>query len=86
MIIFFRQESKKLLRCSCCGQLFHPACLVPPVIDIVTGDWSCHSCKEKTDEYLQARDAYLAELLKRFFLFQQFIFGGFRGSGVVVVF
>ncbi|GLT54089.1 hypothetical protein SLA2020_273180 [Shorea laevis] len=60
------EESKKLLRCSCCGQLFHPACLVPPVIDIVTGDWSCHSCKEKTDEYLQARDAYLAELLKRY--------------------
>jgi hypothetical protein len=79
------QESKKLLRCSCCGQLFHPACLVPPVIDLVTGDWSCHSCKEKTDEYLQARDAYLAELLKRFFHSNSSSLGDLGGSGVVVV-
>uniref|UniRef100_A0A5B6Z3P0 Uncharacterized protein n=1 Tax=Davidia involucrata TaxID=16924 RepID=A0A5B6Z3P0_DAVIN len=34
--------------------------------DAVSGDWSCHSCKEKTDEYLQARHAYVAELLKRY--------------------
>ncbi|XP_042963353.1 protein FORGETTER 1 [Carya illinoinensis] len=60
------EESKTLLQCSCCGQLVHPACLVPPVIDLVTGDWSCHSCKEKTDEYLQARHAYIADLLKRY--------------------
>ncbi|CAK9179677.1 unnamed protein product [Ilex paraguariensis] len=60
------EERKKLLQCSCCGQLVHPACLVPPVIDAVSGDWSCHSCKEKTDEYLQARHAYIAELLKRY--------------------
>ncbi|KAK9269142.1 hypothetical protein L1049_000911 [Liquidambar formosana] len=60
------EERKKLLHCSCCGQLVHPSCLVPPMIDIVSEDWSCHSCKEKTDEYLQARHAYLAELLKRY--------------------
>ncbi|KAA8523387.1 hypothetical protein F0562_009809 [Nyssa sinensis] len=60
------EERKKLLQCSCCGQLVHPACLVPPMIDAVSGDWSCHSCKEKTDEYLQARHAYVAELLKRY--------------------
>lgn len=35
-------------------------------MEIVNGDWSCHSCKEKTEEYLQARHAYLTELLKRF--------------------
>ncbi|XP_059661911.1 protein FORGETTER 1 isoform X2 [Cornus florida] len=60
------EERKKLLQCSCCRQLVHAACLVPPVVDAVSGDWSCHSCKEKTDEYLQARHAYLAELLKRY--------------------
>ncbi|KAK2972068.1 hypothetical protein RJ640_005088, partial [Escallonia rubra] len=59
-------ERKKLLQCSCCAQLLHPACLVPPVMDAVSADWSCHSCKEKTDEYLQARHAYVAELLKRY--------------------
>lgn len=60
------EDRKKLLQCSCCSQLFHPACLVPPVMEIVIGDWSCHSCKEKTEEYLQARHAYLTELLKRY--------------------
>ncbi|XP_030965429.1 protein FORGETTER 1 isoform X1 [Quercus lobata] len=60
------EDRKKLLQCSCCSQLFHPACLVPPVTEIVIGDWSCHSCKEKTEEYLQARHAYLTELLKRY--------------------
>ncbi|KAI8553226.1 hypothetical protein RHMOL_Rhmol06G0327600 [Rhododendron molle] len=60
------EERKKLLKCSCCGQLVHPACLVPPVVDAVAVDWSCHSCKEKTDEYLHAKQAYVAELLKRY--------------------
>ncbi|KAL2473580.1 RING/FYVE/PHD zinc finger superfamily protein [Forsythia ovata] len=60
------EERKKLLQCSCCGQLVHPACLVPPVVEVVPEDWSCHSCKEKTEEYLQARRAYVAELLKRY--------------------
>ncbi|XP_065854274.1 protein FORGETTER 1 [Euphorbia lathyris] len=60
------EDRKKLLRCSCCGQLFHPACLIPPVTDLVAEDWSCYSCKEKTEEFLQARQAYLAELLKRY--------------------
>lgn len=60
------EDRKTLLQCSCCSQLFHPTCLVPPVMEIVTGDWSCHSCKEKTEEYLQARHAYITELLKRF--------------------
>ncbi|KAJ7949025.1 protein strawberry notch-like [Quillaja saponaria] len=60
------EERKKLLHCNCCGQLVHPACLVPPMSDLVLEDWSCHSCKEKTDEYLQARHAYLTELQKRY--------------------
>nr|XP_043628033.1 protein FORGETTER 1 isoform X2 [Erigeron canadensis] len=59
-------ERKKLLQCSCCGQLVHPACVVPPEMDAVSSDWSCHSCKEKTEEYLQARHIYLAELLRRY--------------------
>ncbi|XP_010260806.1 PREDICTED: protein strawberry notch [Nelumbo nucifera] len=60
------EERKKLLQCSCCGQLVHSSCLVPPLTDLVPEDWSCHSCKEKTDEYLQARHVYLTELLKRY--------------------
>ncbi|KAK9077668.1 hypothetical protein SSX86_006005 [Deinandra increscens subsp. villosa] len=59
-------ERKKLLQCSCCGQLVHPACVVPPETDVISSNWSCHSCKEKTEEYLQARHLYLAELLKRY--------------------
>ncbi|KAL4359884.1 hypothetical protein HN51_020073 [Arachis hypogaea] len=59
-------EKKKLLRCSCCGKLVHSACLVPPIGDIVPEEWSCHLCKEKTDEYLQARQAYILELQKRY--------------------
>lgn len=57
---------KKLLQCSCCGQLVHSGCLVPPITDVIPSDWSCHSCKEKTEEYLQSRHAYLTELLKRY--------------------
>ncbi|XP_011014354.1 PREDICTED: protein strawberry notch isoform X2 [Populus euphratica] len=57
---------KKLLQCSCCGQLVHPSCLVPPVTDVVSEDWSCHSCKEKTEEFLQQQHAYLVELTKRY--------------------
>ncbi|XP_020573250.1 protein FORGETTER 1 [Phalaenopsis equestris] len=60
------EEKKLLLRCSCCRQQVHPACLVPPWMDLIPAEWSCYSCKEKTDEYLQARDAYIAELLKRY--------------------
>ncbi|XP_024977453.1 protein FORGETTER 1 isoform X5 [Cynara cardunculus var. scolymus] len=59
-------ERKKLLQCSCCGQLVHPACVVPPVTDAISANWSCHSCTEKTEEYLQARHIYVAELLRRY--------------------
>ncbi|KAL0306070.1 UNVERIFIED_CONTAM: protein FORGETTER 1 [Sesamum radiatum] len=59
------EERKKLLQCSCCSQLVHPSCLIPPVVEVISGDWSCHSCKEKTEEYLRARQAYYEELLKR---------------------
>lgn len=60
------EDKKKLLRCSCCSRLVHPACLIPPLVDFVPEDWSCYSCKEKTEEYLEARHAYVAELLKRY--------------------
>ncbi|EOY14275.1 RING/FYVE/PHD zinc finger superfamily protein isoform 2, partial [Theobroma cacao] len=60
------EERKKLLQCSCCGKLVHPACLVPPITDLVPEKWSCYSCKEKTDEYMQARRVYIEELLKRY--------------------
>ncbi|XP_057765219.1 protein FORGETTER 1 [Salvia miltiorrhiza] len=59
-------ERKKLLQCSCCSQLVHPACLVPPVVEVTSGDWCCYSCKEKTEEFLRARQAYYEELLKRY--------------------
>lgn len=59
------QESKALLKCSCCGKFVHSACLVPPIGDLVPEEWSCHWCKEKTDEYLQKRQAYIDELQKR---------------------
>ncbi|XP_019432321.1 PREDICTED: protein strawberry notch isoform X2 [Lupinus angustifolius] len=60
------EERKKLLKCSCCGKLVHSACLMPPIGDIVPEEWSCHLCKEKTDEYLIARQAYIEELQKRY--------------------
>ncbi|CAI9784017.1 unnamed protein product [Fraxinus pennsylvanica] len=60
------EERKKLLQCSCCSQLVHPACLVPPVEEAISGEWSCHLCKEKTEEYLRASRAYFEELLKRY--------------------
>ncbi|KAG0494617.1 hypothetical protein HPP92_005611 [Vanilla planifolia] len=60
------EEKKLLLRCSCCRQQVHPACLVPSWVDEIPAEWSCYSCKEKTDEYLHARDAYAAELQKRY--------------------
>ena len=55
-----------MLQCSCCGKLVHSACLMPPIGDVVPEEWSCHLCKEKTDEYLQARQAYIAEIQKRY--------------------
>ncbi|XVF77793.1 hypothetical protein PTKIN_Ptkin14bG0075000 [Pterospermum kingtungense] len=66
MICNSEEERKKLLQCSCCGKLVHPSCLVPPIIDLVPEKWSCYSCKEKTDEYMQARRVYVEELLKRY--------------------
>ncbi|KAK4285614.1 hypothetical protein QN277_002290 [Acacia crassicarpa] len=60
------KESKALLKCSCCGKFVHSACLVPPINDLVPEEWSCHMCKEKTDEYLQKRQAYINELQKRY--------------------
>nr|XP_028958709.1 protein FORGETTER 1 isoform X3 [Malus domestica] len=60
------EERKKLLHCSCCGQLVHAACLIPPVTDEVSVDWSCHSCKEKTEEFLKRRQEYIAVLTKMY--------------------
>ncbi|CAN1263030.1 Protein FORGETTER 1 [Linum perenne] len=59
-------ESKRLIRCSCCGQLVHPSCIVPPIVDFPSEDWSCQSCKEKTEEFLKAKRIYIAELMKRY--------------------
>ncbi|KAK1388247.1 hypothetical protein POM88_016425 [Heracleum sosnowskyi] len=59
-------ERKKLLQCSCCKQLMHPACSVLSVTGSVSADWSCVSCKEKTEEYLQQRRVYLAQKLERY--------------------
>ncbi|CAF2207531.1 unnamed protein product [Brassica napus] len=59
-------ERKKLLHCSECDKLFHPDCVVPPVTDLPSEAWICYSCKEKTEEYIQARRVYIAELQKRY--------------------
>ncbi|KNA16468.1 hypothetical protein SOVF_088760 isoform A [Spinacia oleracea] len=59
------EDRKKLLKCACCGQLAHPSCLDPPVPD-VSEEWTCNSCQQKTDEYLQAQRAYVEELTKRY--------------------
>ncbi|XP_010429815.1 PREDICTED: protein strawberry notch-like [Camelina sativa] len=59
-------ERKKLLHCSECDKLFHPDCVVPPVTDLPSEAWICYSCKEKTEEYIQARRLYIAELQKRY--------------------
>ncbi|CAO2826033.1 unnamed protein product [Amaranthus hypochondriacus] len=59
------EDRKKLLKCACCGQLVHPSCLEPPSTD-VSEDWTCYSCQQKTDEYLQARRVYIEELTKRY--------------------
>ncbi|XP_044468508.1 protein FORGETTER 1 [Mangifera indica] len=60
------EERKKLLQCSCCGQLVHSGCLVPPVMELVPSDWSCHSCKEKTDEFLKKQLEYQTDRLQRY--------------------
>ncbi|KAJ4815925.1 RING/FYVE/PHD zinc finger protein [Rhynchospora pubera] len=60
------EEKTSLLHCSCCGKLVHPNCLVPPWTGPIDDDWSCHSCRDKTDEYFKARDQYVTELSERF--------------------
>ncbi|KMZ66679.1 Strawberry notch-like protein [Zostera marina] len=60
-------ERKKLLCCSCCHKVVHPSCLVPPYsTDILPSDWSCNPCLEQTEEYLQKKRAYIAEISKRY--------------------
>ncbi|CAN6455835.1 unnamed protein product [Victoria cruziana] len=62
----FPEEKKRLLCCSCCGKRVHSSCLVPPLVDLPVEKWSCPSCKEETDDYMQQRQAYLAEISKRY--------------------
>ncbi|XP_021767573.1 protein FORGETTER 1-like isoform X2 [Chenopodium quinoa] len=59
------EDRKKLLKCACCGKLVHPSCLDPPVPD-VSEEWTCNSCHQKTEEFLQAKRAYIEELTKRY--------------------
>lgn len=59
------QEKNLLLYCSVCAARVHPGCLTPPWTETLTDDWSCHSCKEKVENYFKERDAYLTELSKR---------------------
>ncbi|XP_021775202.1 protein FORGETTER 1-like isoform X2 [Chenopodium quinoa] len=59
------EDRKKLLKCACCGKLVHPSCLDPPVPD-VSEEWTCNSCQQKTEEFLQAKRAYIEELTKRY--------------------
>ncbi|KAL8166544.1 hypothetical protein V2J09_008043 [Rumex salicifolius] len=59
-------DRKKMLQCACCSHLFHPACLDQPGLDAAPGEWTCSSCKQKTDEYLEAQRIYVEELTKRY--------------------
>lgn len=59
------EDRKKLLRCACCDQLVHPSCLDPPRTD-VSEEWTCDSCRQKTDEYLQERRVYIEAVTKRY--------------------
>ncbi|RLN03180.1 hypothetical protein C2845_PM13G05560 [Panicum miliaceum] len=60
------EEKSSLLYCSVCAARVHPGCLTPPWTDTLTDDWSCYGCKEKVENYFKERDAYLAELSKRY--------------------
>ncbi|KAJ8425970.1 hypothetical protein Cgig2_009508 [Carnegiea gigantea] len=59
------EDRKKLLRCASCGKLVHPSCLDPPLAGVCE-DWTCNSCKQKTEECLQERRVRLEELTKRY--------------------
>lgn len=60
------EERTKLIRCSCCGLVLHPSCVVAPVVKMASDNWSCYSCTEKTNDYREARRNYLADLMKRY--------------------
>ncbi|WOG97959.1 hypothetical protein DCAR_0417300 [Daucus carota subsp. sativus] len=59
-------ESDKLLQCSRCKQVMHPACLVPPVTGSVSADWSCLLCEGKAEEYLRQKRKSIAQQLERY--------------------
>ncbi|KAH9315300.1 hypothetical protein KI387_023927, partial [Taxus chinensis] len=55
-------SAQELLCCSFCGNLVHSACISPPEIDSLEGNWSCPECKKQAE---QSR-AYNAGLWKRY--------------------
>ncbi|XP_057454431.1 protein FORGETTER 1-like [Lotus japonicus] len=59
------EERENLLQCSSCGKLVHQSCLGSPICDLVLKEWLCHLCKEKTEDYLPGRPAYI-ELKNRY--------------------
>lgn len=65
-ICMIEDATKTVLHCSSCGKSMHAACLVPPEMDLVEGDWSCPMCKKQTEEYIKSHHAYIAELWKRY--------------------
>uniref|UniRef100_A0A0D6R552 PHD-type domain-containing protein n=1 Tax=Araucaria cunninghamii TaxID=56994 RepID=A0A0D6R552_ARACU len=56
------ETAKKMLCCSSCGNLVHPACLSPPEIELPEGNWLCPVCKKYTEETKE----YNAGLWKRY--------------------
>ena len=62
--IFLEQDRRKLLKCTCCGQLVHPSCLEPPTADVFE-EWTCNACEQKTEEYLEEYRVYIEIITKR---------------------
>ncbi|KAJ8432512.1 hypothetical protein Cgig2_001105 [Carnegiea gigantea] len=58
------EDRRKLLKCTCCGQLVHPSCLEPPTADVFE-EWTCNACKQKTEEYLEEHRVYIEIITKR---------------------
>ncbi|KAM3213142.1 hypothetical protein ACQJBY_065881 [Aegilops geniculata] len=60
------EEKSLLLHCSNCATSVHPGCPIPPWTGTLADDWLCYACKEIIEGYFKERDAYMAELSKRY--------------------
>lgn len=66
MLVLVIQVLEHLLECTRCGNVVHPACLVPPLAEKPDGDWFCYGCGEKTTDYQRERRRYITEVWHRY--------------------